>query len=54
MIWIAITVLAVGLIGFGCFDVGVMVGRAREVSDRRDRLKSMSNHPSNHLRSVKE
>lgn len=53
MIWIAIAVLALGLIGFGCFDIGVTVGRNLEDKERRERLGSMQRHPSNHLR-VKE
>ena len=54
MIWVIVVVLVMGLIGFVCFDVGVSVGRALEDRDRRERLGSMSRHPSNHLRSVKE
>lgn len=53
MIWSAIIVLTMLLVGFVCFDIGVIVGRSREDRDRADRLKSMRNHPSNRLR-VKE
>ena len=54
MIWIAIVVLTVLLLLFVAFDIGVGVGRSLEYRDHKDRLKSRANHPSNHLRAVRE
>jgi hypothetical protein len=52
-VWLDL-ILGIPMLCFICFDVGVTVGRRQAERERSGRLKSMRNHPSNHLRSVRD
>ena len=55
MSWIEMSdvVMAIGLLGFICYDLGVRSGKKQQKNDALARQASMRRHPSYHLR-VKE